>query len=131
MDTLLEKPVSDQFTNTYSLVCSITYRNSKVLLTGDIDSTVEDQLSQYFGTALDADLLVSPHHGSASTVSPLFFSLIRPQVAIISAGKNNSYGHPADELTDMLVQLGIPYMNTAVDGSLMWRSNGFYWMACF
>lgn len=130
-DTLPERPVPDQNVNNYSMVCAIMFRNSRILLTGGIDSTAGKTLSQLYGTELRADLFVVPHHGSAGSACPLFFSLVRPQVAVVSSGNDNRYGHPADETIQLLAQLGIPCKNTADDGSLAWKSNGFYWVACF
>jgi competence protein ComEC len=100
-------------------------------MTGDIDSTMERLLASHYGTGLKTDIVVMPHHGSSNTVYSLFFSYLRPQIAVISSGRGNSYGHPAKETTAMLAQLGIPFRNTAVDGTMLWKSNGFYWTTWF
>jgi competence protein ComEC len=124
-------PVSKEYTNHYSLVLSLRYNTSGVLLTGDVDSSGEQLLYQKYGSALKSDLMVVPHHGSRESVDYLFYAYVKPSCVIIAAGIDNDYGHPAPQTLAMLAQLGILYKTTAVTGSLTWLSNGFYWTSLF
>lgn len=70
-----------------------------ILFTGDISRRVEQQLVQTYQTHLSsqrlaADILIVPHHGSASSSSHALLSAVQPKVGLISAGHRNRYGHP-------------------------------------
>ncbi|MBN1761280.1 MAG: MBL fold metallo-hydrolase [Chitinispirillaceae bacterium] len=120
-------PVTDETTNDYSLVLSILFRNAGILLTGDIDSTTAKLVTRKYQAALRADIVVVPHHGSASSNCPLLYGYSRPNVAIISVGEDNTYGHPAPSTTDLLADLGIVCRATDVEGSIYLRTSGYYW----
>jgi competence protein ComEC len=68
------------------------------LLTGDIDSVLEGRLIERYGTALHADILKVPHHGSKYSSTEAFIQTVRPQVATISVGAKNHYGHPNQDV---------------------------------
>ena len=122
-------PAADSQTNEHSLVMHLRYGNTAVLLTGDIDSSVARILCDRYKAGLRADLVVVPHHGSASSVYPLLYGYVRPLNAIISCGRDNRYGHPAQETIDMLARMGINWHSTAGGESFYYRSNAFYWEA--
>ncbi|MBN1576259.1 MAG: hypothetical protein JW913_06905 [Chitinispirillaceae bacterium] len=120
-------PVPDTKTNFYSIVCRLTHGNNSVMITGDIDSVAQRFITRRYTTQLRSDIVVIPHHGSASAVYPLFYGYIRPYQAAISYGEGNSYGHPSEEVLAMLFHLSINCVTTSGSGSLLWKSNGFYW----
>lgn len=120
-------PVPDSRTNYYSVVCLVAHGNNRIMITGDIDSTVELCLAQRYRTELRADLVVVPHHGSAAGVCPIFFSYIKPICAMISYGNNNPYGHPSPAVLSMLMEQAVPCSTTVTSGSLLWKSNRYYW----
>ena len=120
-------PVTDELVNRYSLVLSVNYRNTGVLLTGDIDSAAARSIARNYRAALRADIVVVPHHGSASSNCPLFYGYVRPSTAIISVGENNAYGHPAPSTLTLLADHGIVSRTTSNEGTLYYRTNGYYW----
>ena len=124
-------PITHDQTNHYSIVCIVRFQNTRILFPGDIDSTAQRLITQNYGSSLKSDIVIVPHHGSSDAVYPLFFGYIRPTAACISYGKDNTYGHPSNEMLDMLAQLGIQYYTTFSNGSMLWLSNGFYWIQRF
>lgn len=83
--------------NDQSCVLSVKVTGAEkalVLLTGDISRRVEQQLASINRTKLTSDILLVPHHGSASSSSPALLAAVQPQLALISAGHRNRYKHP-------------------------------------
>ena len=100
---------SSESLNDMSLVLKVMYENDKnhftMLYTGDISSEVEQSLindSQIKDKLKDIDYLSVPHHGSKYSSSEQFINTVNPKVSVISAGKNNSYGHPHKETLERL-----------------------------
>jgi len=71
--------------------------------------------------------LVYPHHGSAGSVNPLFFSYVSPEIAVISCSSHNNYGHPSREMIDELSQWVDKIKYTYIDGTVTFSSNRYYW----
>jgi competence protein ComEC len=90
------------------------------LCTGDIGKETEETLLEN-GVNVDADILKVAHHGSKNSSEEAFVEAVSPSLAIISAGKNNRYGHPADETLETLKRLGIPYYCTIDTGAILFR----------
>ena len=95
--------------NDMSLVLKVMYENDKnhftMLYTGDISSSVEQSLvgeTQIIDKLKNIDYLSVPHHGSKHSSSEQFINTVNPKVSVISAGKNNSYGHPHKETLERL-----------------------------
>ncbi len=110
-------------TNDASIVLKLTYGTTSVLLTGDSPVSKELYLVGKDKNILDVDVLKLGHHGSRTASSEAYLLATSPQIAIISAGKNNSYGHPHKEVIDRLKKLAIPYLNTADAGTINCVSN--------
>ena len=91
-----------------------------VVLTGDIESPVETLLTRN-GTLSQADIVLIPHHGSRTSSSELFISTIRPKVAIVSAGLDNRWGFPKDDIVDAWTSAGAEVLNTATSGAIAYR----------
>jgi len=90
--------------------------NSSCLLTGDAGFKVEkDLLGKNIN--LQSDILKVSHHGSKNSTSDNFLKAIKPEKSIISVGKN-SYGHPAEELTDRLKNINSEILRTDEMGDL-------------
>ncbi len=86
--------------NDYSFVFIYQENNFRVLFTGDASPFVMSRLSH--GSIDKIDILKIPHHGSKNGLTKKFLDLADPKVAVISVGKNNSYGHPSNIVLDML-----------------------------
>ena len=73
------------------------------------------------GEALDADVLLLPHHGSKSSSTPAFLDAVAPSVAIASVGYRNRFGHPHESVTVRLAQRGVALHRTDREGALRLR----------
>lgn len=105
-------------TNDSSIIVRFTYDNQTFLLTGDASVAVEGQLIA--GDAdISANVLKLGHHGSRTSTSAAFLNAVQPDFAIISAGKDNRYGHPHKEILERLEDAGIPYVRTDSFGTIL------------
>ena len=108
----------------------LEYGSFSALFTGDLEGAGEQELLQALGSAddetgaVDITLLKAAHHGSSGATGEAFLQLVHPQLAVISCGRNNSYGHPHAELLERLQQHAIPYLRTDESGEITVRSNG-------
>ncbi len=99
--------------NNDSLVVRLRYGNRTILLPGDAEKQVEYSILSENATAeLHADVLKIGHHGSKNSSMPDFLAAVSPQIAIISAGEQNPYGHPSPELIRRLQDKGIHILRT-------------------
>lgn len=111
-------------TNDYSLVQLLTYGKFKALLTGDVPSIY---LNSIMPGIDHLDLFKPPHHGSKTGIDEFTFQHIVPHFAVISAGRNNRYGHPNKEVLQILEKYKVPYKNTANVGNIEIISDGEKW----
>ena len=84
------------------------------LFLGDISIKVEEDLANDFNQ-LEVDVLKVAHHGSATSSGDVLLSTYRPRWAVISAGRNNRFNHPADEVVKRLTGYGIKVLCTKED----------------
>jgi competence protein ComEC len=110
--------------NTSSIVLQLVHGSSTFLFTGDSPKSIEEYLVLVEGEHLQSDVLKVGHHGSRTSTSELFLDEVEPQVAIISAGKDNSYGHPHVEVTDLLFNARVEMLETAKEGTITFLSDG-------
>lgn len=111
--------------NDFSLVFHLKFGDFDALLTGDADSKVQDEMSIDFSIP-QVEVLKIPHHGSKYSMIDEFLQAAKPNLAIMSVGKN-SFGHPAQELLDQLKTSGVDFLRTDQDGSIEIVSNGQKW----
>lgn len=111
-------------TNTASIVAKLVYGNNSFLLTGDSPIAIEKYLSMIDGKNLQSDVLKAGHHGSKTSTSESFASLVSPEYAVISAGKNNRYGHPHKEVLDILEKTKATILKTYEQGTISFSSDG-------
>jgi competence protein ComEC len=105
--------------NNDSLVLRLRYGSRAVLLPGDAEKQAESEmLSENIAEAMRADVLKTGHHGSKNSTTQEFLAAVRPQVAVISAGEDNPYGHPNRELLERLEQAGVWILRTAREGAV-------------
>ena len=106
--------------NDYSAVIMIEYLSKKILLTGDADAEIEQRLINLYGDSLKADILKVAHHGSSDSTSINFMSKVKPTYAVISVGKNNSYGHPTQNVLQILNStVGTNIYRTDIQGNIV------------
>lgn len=110
--------------NISSIVARLVYKNVSFMLTGDSPKTIEEYLAIVEEEKLKSNVLKVGHHGSRTSTAELFLDEVSPQYAIISAGKDNSYGHPHLEVTDLLFNKKIKTLSTAERGNIVFQTNG-------
>lgn len=110
-------PLGGGTSNESGLFALCTAGDFDALITGDADSFVEKMLVKYYRLP-DVELLMVGHHGSKNSSCEEFLKAIAPELAVISAGANNSYGHPAPETLDRLEALGVEIHRTDLEGSV-------------
>jgi competence protein ComEC len=103
--------------NTASAVLSLTYGSFSALFTGDLEAEGEQELIHRF-SSMDHDLLKVGHHGSRDASSSAFLEAVSPQLAVISAGVKNQYGHPHKEVLERLNACGAKIYLTAEKGQI-------------
>lgn len=118
--------------NETSIIAKLVFGKNSFLFTGDTDKSVEKELiirenslpdSLKFAN-LDSDVLKIGHHGSKGSTAEEFVKEVSPQIAVILVGKDNSYGHPHQEVLDVLTKYGIKILRTDLDGDIKIFSNG-------
>ena len=111
--------------NNDSLVVRLQYKERSVLLPGDAEKQAEyAMLSETEAGKLHADVLKVGHHGSKNSTMPEFLESVGPQVAIISAGEQNPYGHPSPELLERLRGSGARILRTDEEGAVQVVTDG-------
>jgi competence protein ComEC len=103
--------------NNESLVLRLTCKGKSLLFTGDIEKTVEDTLVAA-DVDIKADVLKVPHHGSKSSSSTGFLLAVSPQTAILSVGRDNTYGHPSPAVLQRLKAVGAAIRRTDREGDI-------------
>ncbi len=109
--------------NENSMVLLLQYGEFRMLFTGDLEGTAEQRLAAS-EEDLSADVLKVGHHGSRNASSEEFLAQVSPQIAVISCGENNSYGHPAPETVERLQDAGCRILQTPLSGAVMIESDG-------
>lgn len=104
-------------TNDTSIVMRVLYRTGSILLTGDIERDAEEEILAT-GADVRSDILKVPHHGSKTSSSTGFLLAVDPGLALISLGKENSYGHPHSSVLDRYRASGIQVRRTDEEGTL-------------
>jgi competence protein ComEC len=107
--------------NDLSCVLRVTAAGASALLTGDIEQRSERELLQRTPAALRSDVLLVPHHGSATSSSDAFLRHVQPTVAVFSVGYRNRFGHPAPAVLERYRRLGSRIYRSDVDGAVRVR----------
>lgn len=117
-----DRDPSGMDTNDASVVARLVYGENEFLFTGDSPQKIENYLISLGG--LESDVLKVGHHGSKTSTSAGFVSAVSPEYAIISVGKDNRYGHPNQEVLDILNNFGAKILRTDELGRVVFESNG-------
>lgn len=107
--------------NDVSVVSMLDFGEVEFLFMGDAETVAEQKALNKF---MDIDILKVGHHGSNSSTSSAFLDKTKPEVAIISCGKNNSYGHPHEETLKSLSDRGVKIYRTDISGHIVITTNG-------
>lgn len=123
-----DRDTSGWETNTASVVGRLDVHGRSMLLNGDSPISIEQYLIKTAPRDVDVDILKLGHHGSKTSSAEAFLRAASPALALISAGVNNRYGHPAPEVTARLKALGIPTLSTQDKGTVTLLTDGVKWV---
>ncbi|MFA6427481.1 MAG: MBL fold metallo-hydrolase [Candidatus Magasanikbacteria bacterium] len=104
--------------NNTSIVFSLTYASSSILMMGDAEEPLEKYLLATYADQLDSDILKLGHHGSDSSSIQEFITLVSPQHAIASLGVNNKFGHPSRRVLKRLERASSTVWRTDLQGDI-------------
>lgn len=110
--------------NSASIVAKLSFGETDFLFTGDAPSLIEMYLAGQYGSGLESEVLKVGHHGSDTSSAQLFLEAVAPAYAIISAGKNNRYGHPHQEVLERLRGIEATILQTQNRGTISVASDG-------
>lgn len=119
-----ENVASLRETNDASVIVRLVYEDTAFMLTGDAPMWVEDRLVAKYGTTLKSDILKAGHHGSKTSTGDLLLAAVDPETVVVSAGKDNSYGHPHEEVLTNIEESGASVVSTAERGTITFVSDG-------
>lgn len=109
--------------NANSVAIKLSYGENDFIFTGDADYKSEKRMIAS-GVDLDCDVLSLGHHGSSSSNSSVFLEATTPEYAVISCGANNSYGHPHEEVVELLEAMEIDVFRSDKQGTVIAVSDG-------
>lgn len=110
-------------TNNTSIVIRIVYGDTSFLFTGDAEQETEEKILES-GQNIESTVLKVGHHGSSTSTSQAFLDAVSPTYAVISCGKDNSYGHPHSETLAKLASAGVEVLRTDELGDIYCTSDG-------
>ncbi len=119
---ILAAPNNADNLNNSSIILKVTHENKSFLFTGDAERE-EEQILLDKGL-LKADVLKVGHHGSDTSTSYVFLREVMPEYAVISCGKDNSYGHPTEEVLSRLRDADVKVYRTDLQGDIIAVSDG-------
>ena len=121
--TILAVNTDSSDPNNTSIVLRIVYGDTSFLFTGDAERVVEQAILNR-GANINSTVLKVGHHGSESSTSYVWLREIMPQYAVISVGKDNSYGHPTEEVLSRLRDAEVKTFRTDLQGDIICVSDG-------
>ncbi len=120
IDILAPVEIDEDDLNNCSVVLKITYENDKFLFTGDAEKTEFKTIYE----DISADVLKVPHHGSSTSTNREILERINPEIAVISLGEDNEYGHPHKSTLKYLDKFDVTTYRTDKDGTVIVTSDG-------
>ncbi|MHB1154414.1 MAG: ComEC/Rec2 family competence protein [Eubacteriales bacterium] len=118
-------PITESYDdlNNTSIVLRIVYGETSFLFTGDAEREAEADIIAA-GYTLQSNIIKIGHHGGETSTSYVFLREVMPEFAIISVGKDNSYGHPTEEVLSRLRDADVKLYRTDIQGDIIATSNG-------
>jgi len=110
--------------NNNSGIIKIIHGNNSILFVGDAEKESERLMINEYGKFLKSDILKIGHHGSKSSSSQVFIDQVSPKIGLISAGLNNSFGHPTKLIIDRFTSSDVKLYRTDLEGAIIFQSNG-------
>jgi len=115
---------SDWESNTSSVITQLRYGDIEFMLTGDAPVNIEDYLVKIYGEAMESEVLKLGHHGSRTSTSDSFLDAVNPKYGVVSASKDNRYGHPHIDVVEKVEDKGVRLLSTAREGTLVFKTDG-------
>lgn len=109
--------------NNTSILAKLVFGKNSFLFTGDVEKLVERELIAR-KVEIDSDILKVSHQGSKTSTSKEFVEAVSPKMAVISVGKENKYGHPHQEVLEILAKYDIKILRTDQNGDIKIVTNG-------
>jgi competence protein ComEC len=109
--------------NEDSIVLEVRFGEISIILPGDIGAEGEHAAVSWL-PASTLTILKAPHHGSATSSTPVFLDALHPRAVIFSAGRHNRFGHPAPAVVARYRSLGVAMFSTAEDGAVIVETDG-------
>ncbi len=109
--------------NETSIVGRLVFGSTSFLFTGDASKKNEQEII-LTNQSIESNVLKIAHHGSKYSTSKEFLASVKPNLAVISVGANNSYGHPTSEVLSALTEFGIKVIRTDEQGDIEMLSDG-------
>ncbi|MEW6601236.1 MAG: DNA internalization-related competence protein ComEC/Rec2, partial [Nitrospirota bacterium] len=109
--------------NNDSLILKLESEGVSLLFSGDIEQEAEENIL-HLGSLLKSDVIKVPHHGGRTSSYEQFILAVRPEVAVVSTGRGNSYGHPHKETIERYEKAGARVFRTDVNGAVIMTGTG-------
>jgi len=116
--------------NEFAIVTKISFKKFDAVFLGDIETKISEKLAEKisklgdFGIGDGVEYIKVPHHGSKNGITKNLLDVLNPLVAVISVGKDNSYGHPHKEIIDLLEGKKVQILRTDEIGDVVIKSDG-------
>ncbi len=121
----LEGVSVEKKSNESSIIMKLVYGNNSFLFTGDVSKDEEEELlvRSDLPIGIGVDVLKVAHHGSKTSNSKQFLGIVNPEFAVISAGRDNKYGHPAEQTLNSLQEFAIKVLRKYELGDIRITAN--------
>ena len=108
--------------NNMSIIVKLTVNGVDFMVLGDAEEKELDSVfTAYPQTDYRSDVLVMGHHGSRTSIHDEFLAAVGAETAVISCGRDNSYGHPNQEALDYITENGLEVYRTDLDSDIVFR----------
>jgi competence protein ComEC len=125
MDILFpDRDVEGFSPNDASIITQLVYGDHEFLFTGDAPKKMEDYIVGLDGENIESDVLKAGHHGSKTSNGDALLGYAKPQYVVISAGQDNRYGHPHEEVLTRFTEYGVTVFRTDELGTVTFETDG-------
>lgn len=120
-----DEKIKENAINNNSIVAKLNYKNFSILLTGDIEKIAENEILKEYENSniLNANILKVAHHGSKSSSINEFLEKVKPQIALIGVGEENTFGHPNEGVLKRLENINTKIYRTDKKGEITIKIN--------
>ena len=124
MDLRHPSSPSSSHLNDASIVAKVTFGQVSFMFTGDAEQASEERILLQSQVQPTSTILKVGHHGSRTSTTAAFLQALDPKVAVIMAGKGNTYGHPHEETLQKLTDAGVDIYRTDIHGTIVIKTDG-------